>query len=192
MTNFSVVPEGISVDLQQMPECLNALLEEVKRALSSLDSQEAISNRSKSFKESFKKAISKNDKLVVQKTSIFHNPRLSDSGAIFEIDAKSRCSETCGSFHLMNVIICLNNREAIGTNFLKLEVAAADAIRNSSDGKIYDENILGVLITFNKEVLRRGGWDPAYASAVEYTAAYRNAYRQFINSNIISLQLCLI
>ena len=136
--------------------------------------------------------MSRQSGLTWEKSSIFHDPSLLDVAAIYRLDGRATCSGSCGTVHRTNLVLCLNNRESIGTNFLKLEIAAQEDIRNHKRSELFDRNILGILITFNEGLLRDGGWDASYASADEYTFAYKHAYRQIIKSNVIGMQLHVV
>ena len=116
-------------------------------------------------------------------------PRTRDGQAPFLIDAKYTCGGECASIHILNFVICLNNREAIGTNFLKLEVAALSEIRKFQEREVLDSNLLGVLITLDSDVLALGKWDPSYADSSEYSAGIRKFYKSLFKSNITNLRI---
>lgn len=77
--------------------------------------------------------------------------------------------------------LCLNNREAIGTNFMKLS-AALDARSESSQG-------LAVLITLSRALLDFGGWDKSYGDTSEYIELFNLAYGQYMRNNVLILSL---
>lgn len=192
MSSIKVVEDAMSIELNELEPCLQDLLLDTKEIFQSLDVRAAIRQRSESFKNAIGLGIDGKANFVWGKSSIFHDPSLLDVAAIYRLDGKIACGGRCGSFHKINLVLCLNNRESIGTNFLKLETAAQEDIRNHKEVEIFDRNLLGVLISFNEGLLKEGGWDSSYASADEYTFAYKHAYRDIIKSNIIGMQLHLI
>ena len=189
MANFRVVEDALSAVADELDTCLTELVQKIRLEIQSIDGHKSIKNRS----ESLKGALTESVKTVNwQKKSLFESPDLANAPAIFRLDGTTRCDERCGSYHQINIVTCLNNREVIGTNFLKLEVSAIESIRNHPTFAIYDSNILGLLITIDENVLELGGWDNAYANSSEYSFAYKHAYKSLIKSNVLSLQIHLI
>jgi hypothetical protein len=189
VANFRVVEDALSAVAEELETCLTELVHKIRYEIQEMDGHKSIKNRS----ESLKGALTENVKTVNwQKKSLFESPDLANAPAIFRLDGTAQCDERCGSYHQINVVTCLNNREVIGTNFLKLEVSAIESIRNHPAFPIYDSNILGLLITLDENVLQLGGWDKAYANSSEYSFAYKHAYKSLIKSNVLSLQIHLI
>lgn len=189
MSNFRILEDALTASLSEMPQCLTQIISNLKSEMQAIDANSSIANRS----ESLKSALTSQVKAVNwNKKSLFDAPELADAPAIFKLDGIATCNESCGSYHQANIVICLNNREIIGTNFLKLEVAAIEAIRNHPKFAIYDQNILGVLITLDEDLLRTGNWDRSYASSDEYKFAFKHAYKGLLKANIISLQLHIV
>jgi hypothetical protein len=184
-----ILEDEISVLVEDLEECHKLLVKEIQTSLKSVDIQRGLKNRSRSLKAEIKKSTSSLSAYKWAKHSIFTDRSLKKASAGYLLDARAECSLNCGSFHQVNVVICLNNREAIGTNFLKLEVAAVQEIRNHQVQELSDRNILGILITLDREMLDFGGWDGAYADSSEYSLAYNLAYKSVIKSQVISLQL---
>jgi len=192
MSSIKVIEDEMSIGLNELSPCLQELWLELKEMFQSLDVRTAMRQRSESFKNAISSAIEGKSNFTWEKSSVFHDPSLLDVPAIYRLDGKITCDKSCGSFHKVNLVLCLNNRESIGTNFLKLEVAAQEDIRHHKQVEIFDQNLLGVLISFNEGLLRVGGWDSSYGSADEYTFAYKHAFRGIIKSNVIGMQLHLI
>ena len=189
MSNFRIVEDALSAVAEDLENCLTELVQKIRYEIQAIDGHKSIKNRS----ESLKGALTENVGTVNwQKKSLFESPNLANAPAIFRLDGTAQCDERCGSYHQINVVTCLNNREVIGTNFLKLEVSAIESIRNHPAFPIYDSNILGLLITLDENVLHLGGWDKAYANSSEYSFAYKHAYKSLIKSNVLSLQIHLI
>jgi hypothetical protein len=192
MSSIRVVEDEMSVRLPELDSCHQGQWDEIKEVFQSLNVREALRQRSESLKNEVAAGMSGRSGLTWEKSSIFHDPSLLDVAAIYRLDGRATCSGSCGTLHKINLVLCLNNRESIGTNFLKLEIAAQEDIRNHKRSELFDRNILGILITFNEGLLKAGGWDASYASADEYTFAYKHAYRQIIKSNVIGMQLHVV
>ena len=184
-----IIEDEISITIAELEKCHKNLVEELKTNLSSVDIQRGLRNRSRSLKMEIRKSNSSSSAFKWVKHSIFSDRSLGKASAGYLLDARAECLRNCGSFHQVNIVICLNNREAICTNFLKLEVAAVQEIRNHQNQALTDKNVLGLLITLDRELLNFGGWDGAYADSTEYILAYNLAYKSVIKSQIVGLQL---
>ena len=79
-------------------------------------------------------------------------------------------SSGCSHIHRFLIEFCFDNRQAIGSNILKFEVASRTAV---------EANFLPVpiLICADSEALKHFGWDGSIASADEYEYALRVVYR---------------
>ena len=176
-----IVEESLTCVFSELDLCLQSSLLKIQSALSEIDLNSAIEDRSNSMR-----------KLIREQTEKIKGfewiPKTRDGQAPFLTDAKFICNGECKSIHVINIVMCLNNREAIGTNFLKLEVAALAEIRKFQEVEVLDSNLLGVLITFDRDVLALGNWDPAYADSSEYSAGMRKFYKTLFNSNITNLR----
>lgn len=192
MNSIRVVEDEMTVKLPELDSCHHNQWKEIKDIFESVNVRDALRQRSESLKNEVAAGMSGHSGLSWEKSSIFQDPSLLDVAAIYRLDGRGTCSGSCGSLHKVNLVLCLNNRESIGTNFLKLEIAAQEDIRNHKGRELFDRNILGILISFNEGLLKAGGWDPSYASADEYTFAYKHAYRPIIKSNVIGMQLHLV
>jgi hypothetical protein len=74
-----------------------------------------------------------------------------------------------------------NNREAIGTNFLKLALALKSREVN------YEET-LAVLVAPSRALLERGGWDGAYADSSEYRNLHEAGFGKFLGTNTVLVE----
>lgn len=177
-----IIEESLTCVFLELNPCLQSSLLKIQNAVSEIDLNSAIADRSNSMR-----------KLIREHTESIKGfewiPKTRDGQAPFAIDAKFICDGACKSIHVINIVICLNNREAIGTNFLKLEVAALSEIRKFQEVEVLDSNILGVLMTFDRDVLALGNWDPSYADSSEYSAGMRKFYKALFNSNITNLRI---
>lgn len=189
MTLIRTLEDSISVDPSELAPCHKKLFEELKSNLGSIKINAALRNRSYTLKPAIQNANVHGTNFQWKKISIFTDSSLKNASAGYLLDARAECGGNCGSFHQVNVVICLNNRETIGTNFLKLEVAAMQEIRNHKEITITDQNILGILITLDRSFLNLGNWNHVYADATEYSLAYAMAYKWVLKSNICSIQL---
>ena len=177
-----LIEESLTYDVSELDSCLNSSLTKIQSALSVIDLNSAIADRSNSMR-----------KLIKEHTQEIKGfdwiPKTRDGQAPFSIDAKYVCNGECNAIHIVNLVICLNNREAIGTNFLKLEVAALAEIRKFHEKEVTDSNLLGILLTLDRDVLSLGKWDPSYADSSEYSAGMRKFYKAFFNSNITNVRV---
>jgi hypothetical protein len=177
-----IIEESLTCVTSELDQCLQNTLSKLQGTLSEIDFNSAIADRSNSMR-----------KLIKDSTETLKGfdwiPRTRDGQAPFSIDAKYVCNGECKSSHILNIVICLNNREAIGTNFLKLEVAALSEIRRFQENEILDSNILGVLISLDRDVLTLGNWDPSYADSSEYSGGMRKFYKSLLKSNITNLRI---
>lgn len=189
MSQIRIIEDELNTQYAVLHPCLISLKDSLRSSLEEIDIESAIQQRSESFKKCLSDAFIRSTAVEWSKSSIFENPALNDVPAIFRLDGKAKCSGACGSIHRMNIVLCLNNREAIGSNFLKLEIAAYEQIRYAEKIAIYEENILGVLLTLDTAVLESGNWDNSYANANEYTFAFKHAYRVNLKSNLTSMQI---
>jgi hypothetical protein len=189
MSQIRIIEDELNTQYAVLHPCLISLKDSLRHSLEEIDIESAIQQRSESFKKCLSDAFVRSTTVEWSKTSIFENPALNDVPAIFRLDGKAKCSGSCGSIHRLNIVLCLNNREAIGSNFLKLEIAAYEQIRYAEKIAIYEENILGVLLTLDTAVLESGNWDNSYANANEYTFAFKHAYRGNMRSNLTSMQI---
>lgn len=74
-----------------------------------------------------------------------------------------------------------NNREAIGTNFLKLALALQSRERDYED-------TLAVLVAPSRALLERGGWDSVYADGSEYQNLHEAGFGQFLRTNAVLVE----
>jgi hypothetical protein len=195
MDNLIVSTEFYSATENALAPCELKILTAVSNVFSTIDSRIAIKSRSRSMKDSIQNSLTELDKAPeftierIEKISAFYQNRLGNAGALYTLDFRATCRTNCGSVHIVNFVLCLSNKEAIGSNILKLELAAHEIIRHSQEKKLGDQNILGVLVTFTNNVLRAGGWDKVYATSTDYTWAYNHAYANLTKSRFLGLKL---
>jgi hypothetical protein len=91
-------------------------------------------------------------------------------------------AESCNHLHRFFVEFCFDNRQAIGSNILKFEVASRGALEASFMP-------VPILICADSDALKHFGWDSSIASANEYEYALRVVYRNIINHPAIILAL---
>jgi hypothetical protein len=191
MSSIRITEHNMTTQLENLDECHLKMWNEMKSNLEKIDVQQALSERSKSLKIEIERLFSQTT-VIWKKQSVFSSESFIDVPSGLQLDARGTCSGKCNSFHQLNIVLCLNNREIIGTNFLKLEVSAKEEIRNHRTIPIYDSNVLGILVTFDDSILTAGNWDPAYANSNEYIFAFERGYRGLMKSNIIAMQLHLV
>lgn len=91
-------------------------------------------------------------------------------------------SDDCNHIHRLLVEFCFDNRQAIGSNILKFEVASRSALESNV-------HPVPILICADPEALKHFGWDASIANANEYEYAVRDVYRKIIQHPPIILAL---
>ena len=92
--------------------------------------------------------------------------------ANYILDAiKDFSSEKCKHVHRFLVEFCFDNRQAIGSNILKFEVASRTAVESNFQP-------VPLLICADTATLKHFGWDGSIAGANEYEYAVRVVYRK--------------
>ena len=92
-------------------------------------------------------------------------------------------SNECNHTHRFLVEFCFDNRQAIGSNILKFEVASRVAIQSNYQP-------VPILVCAELEVLKDYGWDGSIASSAEYEYALRVLYRDLVQYPPIIFALC--
>jgi len=85
--------------------------------------------------------------------------------------------------HVLSFEYCFDNRQAIGTNLLKLATAEKQV------GAQY--NHMGIILTGTKQALKVLGWDGGVATSEEYWNAVEHGYRQSLRLPLIILSINL-
>lgn len=91
-------------------------------------------------------------------------------------------SDKCDHIHRFLLEFCFDNRQAIGSNILKFEVASK-AARESNYFPV------PILVCADAEALKLFGWDGSIAGASEYEYALRVVYREIVNFPPVVLAL---
>jgi hypothetical protein len=77
---------------------------------------------------------------------------------------------SCNHSHRYFIEFCFDNRQAIGTNLLKFEVASRNSV-------LQDRVPLPILICATSQAIKQFGWDSGVASYQEYDHALRIPYK---------------
>ncbi len=104
-------------------------------------------------------------------------PNLHNKNYIVDF-AKDSNLPGCTNRHRVLVEICFDNRQAIGTNVFKLDLAAR-SFHERTGGEA-----VGVIICGDRKALKSGGWDPGVADEEEYLVALDTAYTNYLLSPI--------
>jgi hypothetical protein len=91
-------------------------------------------------------------------------------------------SDECQHVHRFFVEFCFDNRQAIGSNLLKFEVASRIAFESGIKP-------VPILVCAETDALKHFGWDGSIAGASEYEYALRSIYRSLIDFPPIILAL---
>ena len=78
--------------------------------------------------------------------------------------------------------LCFNNREAIGTNLLKLDMALSSRKSTGGEG-------LAVVVAPTRELLNQGGWDKAYGDASEYWHLLSTGILRYLKADVLLIEL---
>jgi len=177
---------GINYETEELSQCHKAMVEELRKHFVSLPLQDAMQEKSKIIKSHLQNirpgaAIHTIRNEVVIRDGLEVTSR---ARANYLLDVQLECPGGCGSTHRLNVELAFNNREAIGTNFLKL------ASRNTSDSSDPSVQSLGILLSATRELLDAGSWDGAYADSTEYELIFKRVYQHEIEGffGILELQ----
>lgn len=177
---FTTCSPLVSESSTPLPDCLIRVMDELTVALRSIDLSVILTYRSRGLHKEIEKIFSSRDGWSWGKRRLLGIESASSNRAMFKLDGTIKCDGHCESIHRVNIVLCSNNREAIGGNLLKMELASTLLPQDAS---------LGILICMTRKLMELGGWDGSYADNIEYQEAYCDAYRDFLKSRIAILTL---
>ena len=98
----------------------------------------------------------------------------------YRLDAMiDEISADCEHSHRILVEQCFDNRQAIGTNLLKFQLASS----------LFENHLkhtaLSIITCADRHSLKLFGWDGSIASSEEYEAALRGPYANIITANVV-------
>jgi hypothetical protein len=171
-------------DESNVHTCHFALLEVLRGHIDQLSYLKAVSGKRKAL-ESHLQSLSLSTKSPSYSNfSVITEVLAGDDGipskAIHEIDMVLICDSSCGETHSLDVELCVSNREAIGTNFLKLEVCA-----KSKPEYLH----LGVLLCPDRKYFKTSNMDPSYGDDDEYIIAHQLAYHNVLKADLVVLSI---
>lgn len=85
----------------------------------------------------------------------------------------------CTHSHRFVLEFCFDNRQAVGTNLLKFELATRNFSMSSNRA------VTTMSICADRNTLKNLGWDGSIASSEEYELALRSTYNQILTSKIL-------
>jgi hypothetical protein len=160
------------------------LLDMLRKHFGELSQLKAVSGKRKALETHIDALAKKVDELtslgVASKTGVLAGDEGIPSKAIHEIDLQLICNQSCGSKHSLNVELCVSNREAIGTNYLKFEVF--DRINPGV-------NHLGVLVCPNRKYFNESNMDRSYGDDDEYVISHQLAYHNVLEASLVVLTI---
>ncbi len=171
-------------DQSELDACHADMMELLRNHMSELSQLKAVSGKRKAIETHLDGLVKKHDvlgKLGIQaKTSVLSGDEGVPPKAIHEIDLQLVCNSTCGATHSLNIELCVSNREAIGTNFLKLEVFSAT-----------NPNLthLGVLLCPDRKFYKESNMDPSYGDDDEHIISHQLSYHNVLESRLVVLTL---
>jgi len=166
-----------------MHQCHAEMLVLFRNHMSELPNLKAISGKRKAFEAhlgGFKEIGILNDVGLQARTRVLAGDEGVPAKAIHEIDLQIVCNSACGFLHSFNVELCVSNREAIGTNFLKLEVFSSSNPQLSH---------LGVLLCPDRKYFKESNMDPSYGDDDEYIIAHQLAYHNVLQGQLVVLTI---
>lgn len=159
-------------------EIEKAFIDALQMHFLSLPLQDIIGRRSTALVQHFK-TFRKQDSELTFSAPI--KPLLSDSKltANYKVDLIA----SLGSQEsLVSLELCLNNREAIGTNLLKLDLALSSRLTPPKSG-------LMIVVAATRQLLDQGGWDKAYGDSSEYWHLLETGICNYLNARVLIIEL---
>lgn len=167
---------------KELVRCLSAQISQIEIALAGVPhfDDEAF-RKSSSIRDALDKALGQENGWHVDFAGTDAIPsKMHNKNYVLDYATDSDC-ERCQSKHRVLLEVAFDNRQAIGTNLLKLEVA--QRYFNDRTGG----NALGVLVCASRKALQLGGWDPGVGDENEYQLALDTAYRGIIGGSKVLL-----
>lgn len=166
------------VRLDASPDAFDLIVLKLKEHLSSIDLGLLVGNRSASIKGQFDQFAPGAE---------FRQLGLAvDPNVLGRVPAGHRIDQAYQHIDggTIGIELCLNNREAIGTNFSKLY----SYVNKREDSPNYR---LVTLVTLSRSLLDHGGWDKSYGDSSEYSEGFDLIYGEFASGNVVILTLSL-
>jgi len=163
---------GINYDTEELSRCHKSMIEELRQHLVELSLHDVMHEKSKIIKSHLRSIRTSSSIHEIRHELLIRDDLdlTTKARANYLLDLQLECSGQCGGLHRVNVELAFNNREAIGTNFLKL------ASRSTSDEIDPSVQSLGLLLAATRNLLDAGSWDAAYADSSEYEALFNRVY----------------
>lgn len=160
---------------QQISRSVDMFVSRLKSHLKNFEPIKVVGNRSAVIRE-LVSGFTPGEGFLVQNNSI--NP---ESSGNVPAGHRVDCMFLSELGHYIAVELCLNNRETIGTNFMKLSASL-----DSREGNLES---LALLITLSRGLLDFGGWDKSYGDTDEYLELFKIAYGRYFHSSVLILSL---
>ncbi len=176
---------GLNYERTELPLCLEPIFADFMAYINSMSLADVLEKKTKAFSKRIADFALLGQRGDFARTNRFESRYpISPLGALprapFIGDLRIKCVNQCSSSHSLDIELCLNNIEAIGTNFLKLETIAESEPEVSHHG---------VLVCLTRELLIMGNWDNAYAEDLDYVRAYKLAYQPSLQHRFAVLQI---
>ncbi len=165
------------IDFLAAPTSGLGFLTELTQHLESIRPQDVITRRSAAIMDHMM-SLTTSEGRVSSKQNIL-------DGAVGRQSANSRLDFIFNSNSLnyqIPIEVAFNNREAIGTNFLKLEAFGRHLGLNQ-------DCPFGILIAPTRSLLEFGGWDSAYADNLEYQSLRNSTYKPILSLPAVIVEL---
>lgn len=157
---------------------IRTLIREIRLHLEGLSFEQLIGSRSRVVTKRFS-SFAASESFHAEANSLSEELDTKAATANLRVDRLLRVkSDGC----LLACELALNNREAIGSNFAKVNISLLH--RQPSVEKRF-----GVLITASRDFLDKGGWDRAYADTSEYRRFFEIGMSEMLGVEIVLLEL---
>ncbi len=158
------------------------LIESLKNSFVALQVKDVILRKSEAISSFFSKIELGTQYEVVSNSPITLQEGTSKVLANLRIDKIIKFSLD-NQDHFVNIELALNNREATGTNLLKLEsITQIQAARGAASS-------LGILICLTKSLKDSADMDKSYATAADYSEFMNKSWKIVIKSRILIIEL---
>jgi hypothetical protein len=164
-------------NFEALPHEIETEVESLCRHLGRISRKEVLTHKSRSLKRSLADYSPK----VLQEISGSIKPETEGRPpANLRLD---KVLSTKDGTQFLNIELCLNNKEAAGTNYLKMSSAAKFQLKKGA------EFSLGLLLVPTRELLELGGWDSVYGDSSEYSHYFKEGYQESLFGRFLIIEL---
>jgi len=158
--------------------CFREPLNQLRRALESIPNfQDSNFNRSTTIRDALRNGLQVESRWISDFISLDMIPRnIPNKNYVIDHIYDGECVN-CQQRHRLQVEVCFDNRQAVGTNVFKFETAAS-FFEKKTGGKA-----LSLVVCGARAALNAGGWDSGVADENEYQIAIDSAYSDYLRTD---------